>query len=212
MLLEKISKTNLNEAVEFLVQNSVSDPSYMYLFPDEKKRIRNTFWITRALMKILVKFDSGYIIKIKNKIAGLAACIPPEKKITNLMIIKNGFLVAPFILGLRAFMIIMKLIDISDKIGNDYLHNEKHWNIFYFNYDKKLKVKGVEKLLLNEIFRQSVKTKTPVFTQVFIKEQAVFFEKNGFTKAAEIRFSNRCKMECLLKETEIKQPKKAKKA
>lgn len=186
MQQERFSRKNFNEVLNFLSSAILRDRRLSLLCSNSKNEEKLALKITKGLLEILLRFESGYILRDEKSIAGVCILIPPGEEIRNIDLIKKGFLFLPLYTGLKGFIFFMRLLDVSSKQNSDLTKNKSHWNIFYYAHNGK--PASVKKLngIIKEIIRES---NVPVFSQTFNSDTENHLAKTGFITESGIEFT-----------------------
>ncbi|MDH4263701.1 MAG: GNAT family N-acetyltransferase [Spirochaetia bacterium] len=208
--VEEISDKYEKEAIQVLSMSFVNDPGIAFFSPNPVKRMHHTIKMVSGMSGILNSFGKKFMIKTNDKIAAVAMWVPPGKNINNWRLIKAGFILIPFVMGLRVFRKIMMFLDIAMRLQEEHMENRDHWHLFYVGVNPASQRNGYGKAVISEILGESDKTKIPVFVQVFTEEGQRFFKKNGFEIISKTKFSEDCIMNCMIREPKQKYPQRVK--
>jgi len=198
--IEPISKSDEQEALQILTVSFVNDPSIVFFSPDAAKRLSHTMRMVRSISGILQIFGKKYAIKDNGKIVAVAMWIPPGKSIHNWLLIKAGFFLIPFIMGLRVFQRVIKFLDIASIIQEEHMVHREHWHLFYIAVHPAYQQQGYGSAIISNILAEADQSNTPVFVQAFTQAGAKFLGKNGFQVVSKTKFSKDCIMICLIRE------------
>jgi GNAT superfamily N-acetyltransferase len=198
--IEQITAVDESEALQVLTMAIVNDPGIVFFSPNAVKRVYHTMRMVNGMSWLLSDFGKKYMIKEKGKIVAIAMWVPPGESITNWRLLKTGFLLIPFIMGLRVFRGIMKFLDIATRLQEDLMKNRNHWYLYYLAVHPAHQRRGYGSAIISEILSESDKTQTPIFIQVLTEDGIRFFTKNGFHEVSKISFSENCIMSCMIRE------------
>lgn len=199
-VIKKISPEKESEAVRTVAQAIVNDPGICYFLPQAAKREHQTTRMVRSISSIMEKSGQKYLIEENNKVVAVAMWLPPGKEISNLALIKKGFLLVPFVMGLRVFIQFMKFLDFTSILQEKHMQNRKHGHLFYLTVHPSYQRKGFGKKILSAVLQDCDKKQAPVFLQTFTAKGVKFFQKNGFQLISEMEFSKDCIMHCMIRE------------
>ena len=198
--IEKISASDESECRQLITLTQVNDPGIMFFSPDAAKRVYHTMRMITAVSSLLNKFSHKYMIKDKNKVAAIAMWIPPGKMFSNWDFIRAGFLLIPFIMGMRVFRQIIKFLDIAIRLQEEHMKNREHWHLFYMAVHYSYQRQDYGQKVLSNIIHESDRTGKPIFVQVFTEEYVNFYQKIGFKLLSRTKFSDQCIMNCMIRE------------
>jgi ribosomal protein S18 acetylase RimI-like enzyme len=105
---------------------------------------------------------------------------PGYTKLTQFAYIKNGFLLLPFIMGLKNYAKFDKYEKFASKIQESVLNERDCYYIFGLATDPKKQGKGIGSTLINFLIEKADAEKIPIYLRTETKDNARYYEKFGF--------------------------------
>lgn len=150
-------------------------PFWRYVFQNDKGRFLLLFELFRRIVKY-VDLVGGEILSIENR-AGIALLLPPGKDgLYPIPLLKSGLWKLPRVIGIRAFLRLMRAMHADDKLRENNAVKPFHYLWFIaVNADKQ--GQGLGSILLKEIAHIH---NTYAYTETHDHESAKFYNNNGF--------------------------------
>jgi ribosomal protein S18 acetylase RimI-like enzyme len=167
---------SMNELLNTLSRAFFNDPYYVYIMPDEKKRLSQLRWWMRIMLKYGVKNGEVYVT---SDLKGASFWFGPDNPtIDNLQLAFSGLLLYPFKVGISNFF---RMLDIStrwEKIHNK--QNPRNYYLMIIGVDPDYQRKGYGSLLMDDIFNRADRKGIICYLETVTHENTLFYRKHNF--------------------------------
>lgn len=170
-----LKETDIKDLAVTLANAFRKYPFWKYVFPNDNGRLSLLF----ELIVKYVELVGGEILSIENR-AGVALLLPPGKDgLCLIPLFKSGLWRLPRIIGIRAFLRLMRAMHADDKLRANNAVKPFHYLWFIaVNADKQ--GQGLDSILLKVVKEIAHIHNTHVYTETHDHESAKFYNNNGF--------------------------------
>lgn len=177
----KISSRNeLNEVIDeislVLARAFYKDPFYVYIMPDNQKRIEQLQWWYKILLKYTFARGDLYILSNKK---GAALWLGPKKPALDFMgLALNGLIAYPFKIG---FLNFRRMLAVSSEWGA--LHRKEkglHYYLLVIGVDPSAQRKGLGRMLMKEQLEKADDEGLFCYLETVTEENVMFYTKCRF--------------------------------
>lgn len=177
---------NLERITDTLSKAFFNDPYYVYIMPNDKKRIGQIKW----WMKILLyySFDNGEIF-ITSDSKGVSMWVGPNHPtLDNLQLALLGLIFYPFKVGIKNFI---RMLDVSIQWEKVHAKQDKnHYYLPVIGVDPDMQRKGYGRLLMKEVLDKADNEKLKCYLETATKENVMFYENLQFKSIINKSFGN----------------------
>ena len=174
-------------------------PMMQFYFPDVKRRERYLAWYMGKIQNCGLRFGDVYAAP---DLAGTACFLPPDHTRLSFMdYMRNGFLLAPVVWGLRDYARVMECEEAVEKVHEEILQDRPHYYLWWLAVDPPRQNQGIGTALMEPGFAKADAEKLPVYLETHAEKNVSYYQKRGFTlaRAAEVP-KYRLPFWCMLRE------------
>jgi len=153
-----------------------NDPYYLWIMPDERKRMDQLIW----WMKILLRYTRVYgSIHYTDDEKGIAMWVGPEKPvIDSIKIFSMGLILYPLKIGFRNFK---RLLDISDQWEKEHKKLDKrHSYLMVIGVEPEFQGKGIGSRMMEFGLQPADDGNLMCYLETVTEEDVRFYRKHGF--------------------------------
>lgn len=200
MTIIELDPKQKRKAAEVVASAFLDYPMFTHYFPSEKRRKRWLPWYMKNTLNCALRYGKVFVT---SDFSGVMFVLPPNHtRLTNGDYIKNGFLLAPLIVGLKNYF----RNDACEKFIADtheqILSGREHYYLWGLVADPNTQRKGVGTALMKILTDAADAENKPVYLETHDKNNVAYYEKFGFelVKAATIPGQG-VDIWCMLRET-----------
>lgn len=178
MEIVKLDSQQLKRASQVLAASFFNYPMFTFYFPDPKRRTRYLSWYLRNVLNCAQRYGEVYS---NSDISGVIFTLPPgHTKLSIWQYIRNGFFLAPFLLGLRNYI---KSMNCESFVGNTQerlMTNRLHYYLWGLAVDPFQKKKGIGANLMLPVLAKADAQKVPVYLEMHDEKNVRYYQQHGF--------------------------------
>jgi len=149
-----------------------------YYFPDSARRKHRLSWYMERVMNTAMSFGE---VLVTEDFSGVLFVLPPGRtRLSDSDYIKNGFLRAPLVVGLRRY----PAVDTCEKYVADTRERltagRPHYYLWGLAADPAKQRTGVGTALLEHLLRRTDTENLPVFLETHRQANVPYYEQRGF--------------------------------
>ncbi len=177
--IREIRESDIDKAVNSLVQAFFDDGLVCYMFPDEKFRREFLPWTYERWIRLLMRFNSVFV---DDNVQGVAGCIPPALYPSGVpfrYIIQAGFFrVVPKLLFRNFWRPLRAYWDNQSRTRSEV--KEPTWILDILGVHPEAQGKGVGSALVQHLISCANRDGVPAYVITHKEKNVLFYEKNGF--------------------------------
>jgi len=178
MKLTSLESRNLHDAAEFLAAAFFNYPIFVFYFPNPSRRSRYLPWYLRNVLRCALRYGEAWTTP---DTAGVLFVLPPGH--TSLSIreyVRNGFLLTPFVLGLRAYIQSMECEDFVGRAQKDVMEDRPHYYLWGVAVDPAEQGKGIGDALIRSFLARTDAEGMSVYLETHDGQNVGYYERYGF--------------------------------
>jgi GNAT superfamily N-acetyltransferase len=179
MEIIKLDPHQKKKAAQVVAAGFYDYPMFIFYFPDPERRARYLSWYLGKVLNCALRYGEVYTTP---EISGVIFTLPPgHTKISQTEYIQNGFLPAPFFLGLRNFV---RSQECEAFVGNTHeklMQLCPHYYLWGLSVDPNQKRKGVGTALLKPVLEKADAERMPVYLETHDGKNVVYYQRMGFS-------------------------------
>lgn len=180
--IELMKAELLDRAASTLERAFSTDPMFIWIFPDPRRRAHSLRLLNRVPLKYGMRY--GHVTQSNSGMA-VAIWIPPGRTVTAGGMLRSGMLNVPFRVGLRPFARFMGANDIMGRIHRKHVP-EPHWYLLVVGVDPELQGGGLGSALVREGLSRADQADCPCYLETSEERNVAFYERHGFAVIAKV--------------------------
>lgn len=153
-------------------------PMFIHYFPDLKRRTRWMPWYMEKTLNCAMRYGEVFIT---SDCSGVMFILPPgHTRITNGEYIKNGFLAAPFVVGLKNYIKNDECEHFVADTHERLLNGRSHYYLWGLVADPETQRKGIGSMLLKNLTDRADAENMPVYLETHDQKNVAYYERFGF--------------------------------
>jgi ribosomal protein S18 acetylase RimI-like enzyme len=187
MISKEELATHLGQFASMLSRAFYKDPFYIYIMPDDEKRMMQLQWWFKILIRYTFKFGDIYYTENHN---GVALWLGPEKPMADdIKVFSMGMILYPFKIGLRNFI---RVLNISGQWDKEHKKMpEKHYYLMVIGVEPEFQQQGIGSRLMIEGLKKADEEDLECFLETVTKEDVRFYTKFQFETAVNKGFAEK---------------------
>jgi ribosomal protein S18 acetylase RimI-like enzyme len=173
-----LSLRNLDDAARVLAEAFLDYPMFTFYFPNPSRRAHQLPWYLRNVLRCALRCGEVWTTP---ETAGVLFALPPGH--TSLSIreyVRNGFVLAPVMLGLRNYRQSMQCESFVGRMQRDLMVNKPHYYLWGVAVDPSQQGKGIGNALMRLFLARSDAEGMPVYLETHDGQNVGYYEKDGF--------------------------------
>ena len=153
-----------------------NDPFYIWIMPNDKKRMEHLEWWMRIFLKYTLIHGDIHYTEDHNAVA---MWLGPDKPIVNdFKIFSMGLVLYPFKIGFNNFM---RALDISGQWGKEHKKmNKRHYYLMLIVVEPEFQGKGIGSRLMQVGLKRADDEGLECFLETVTPEDVQFYKKHDF--------------------------------
>jgi len=153
-----------------------NDPFYVWIMPDDNKRIQQIEWWMRILLKYTLLYGEIHYTEDRKAVA---MWLGPDRPIVNdFKIFSMGLILYPIKIGIRNFM---RALDISGQWDKEHKKMDKrHYYLMVIAVEPELQGKGIGSRLMQLGLKNADNDGLECFLETVTPEDVQFYRKHNF--------------------------------
>ncbi len=178
MEIIKLDRRFINRASEVLAASFFDYPMFAFYFPDLQHRTRFLPWYFKNILTTALRYGS---VSTTREVSGVIFSLPPgHTKISLWEYIQSGFMLTPFVLGLRNYKRSMECEDFVGAVQIELMKNRPHYYLWGLAVDPRKKKQGIGTALMQPLLAQANAQKMPVYLETHDEKNVRYYQKHGF--------------------------------
>jgi ribosomal protein S18 acetylase RimI-like enzyme len=160
------------------------DPGFVWLFPDERKRVRRASWLCWQLVRYGLRH--GRVYSTSADPLGAAIWLPGDARFTLgfWRMLRAGLYQAPFWLGPKAVARLLRLTDLFESHHRRSMAAD-HFYLFFLGVEPALQGKGLGGALIAPVLAEADAQERPCYLETMKERNLHFYRRAGFEVVAE---------------------------
>lgn len=177
----RLEESQTEQLVQVMSRAFFNDPTFIYISPDEKSRIKTL----RAFFRFDIRYGTLYGDVYTTPLTeGGAIWISPENTAFGLsQMIRTGFLALPIAFGWAGFERLMRFSDLVEQWRKRSVAKE-HWYLAGLGVEPSKQGKGNGSALLQPILARADTEGLPCYLETLTERNLGFYERHSFHVAA----------------------------
>ncbi len=178
MELMKLDSDHKKRAAQVLADAFYHYPQLKHYFPDIKKRRKYLKWYMEKVLNCAMRYGEAFV---SSDLSGVIFILPPgHTKVTTFEYARNGFLLVPFVFGLRQYAKVMGCEDFAAKAYEEIMKGRPHYYLWGLAVDPDQQRNGVGKMLLNPLLDKADSENRPVYLETHDEKNVRYYQRKGF--------------------------------
>lgn len=178
MDISKLEPDQKKKAAEVVASAFFNYPMFIHYFPDPKRRKRWMPWYMEQTLNCAMRYGEAYAAR---DLSGVMFILPPgHTRLTDGEYIQNGFLIFPFIIGLRNYARNNECEKFVADTHERLLNGRAHYYLWGLVADPKAQRKGVGGALLKVLTDKADAENMPVYLETHDQNNVAYYERFGF--------------------------------
>lgn len=174
----KLDPRQKKKAVDVVVTAFFDYPMFDLYFPDRSRRSHVMTWYLGNVLNCALRYGDVYT---NPEISGVIFTLPPgHTKISQLEYIQNGFLAAPFVLGLRDFSRSQECETFVANEHENIMQDRPHYYLWGLVVDPAHKRQGIGTRLLLRFIEKADDQKMPIYLETHDEKNVEYYQRVGF--------------------------------
>jgi len=165
----------VREAGEMFARAFTKDPFYIYVLPDEKKRLKALTWLFTAAT--LYGCLYGEVHVTQGQIHGAAVWLSSSQ--TTLRMLRAGMTWAPFKLGLKSFLRLWGSLSLVEQLHKQAMP-QRHLYLMMLAVDPNQQGKGIGRSLLEKNLSRADVERLACYLETTLPTNVPMYRKFGF--------------------------------
>ena len=178
MEIMKLNSQHKIEAAKVLADSFYHYPQLKHYFPDTIKRSKYLKWYMGKVLNCAMRYGEAFAA---SDMSGVIFILPPgHTKITTFEYAINGFLLVPFIFGLRQYAKVMECEDFAVKTHEEIMTGRAHYYLWGLAVDPVKQRSGVGSGLLKPLLDKADLENMPVYLETHDEKNVLYYQQKGF--------------------------------
>lgn len=175
--VRRLHPSELDRVKPLLVRAFHDDPLMQYAAPNETRRRKVILWLYSHNVQYGLQYGEVYTTDDLNAVA---VWLPPGHSALTLHgLLRTGYALAPFKLGWRAFIRIVRYSMVKNRLHKR-CGRARHWYLFLIAVDPAVQGRGVGEKLLQPILDKADAERATCFLETTNGRSLQFFKRLGF--------------------------------
>ena len=184
----KLDLQQKNKATDVLVAAFFNYPMFELYFPDLTKRKKVMTWYLGKVMNCALRYGEVYTTP---DLSGVVFTLPPgHTKISQWEYIQQGFLPAPFFLGVPDFIRSQRCEAFVSNEHEKLMKNRAHYYLWGLVVDPSRKKQGVGAALLTQVIEKADAENMPIYLETHDENNVAYYQRMGFQLVRSARILN----------------------
>jgi ribosomal protein S18 acetylase RimI-like enzyme len=178
MQIERLRPEQKKQAAGIVAAAFYDYPQIRFYFPDEKRRKRWLAWYMERVLNTALSFGEVFAAA---DMSGVLFILPPaHTRLSDRDYVKNGFLRAPLVIGLRRYRAVSAceayVADAQEKL----MAGRPHYYLWGLVADPATQRSGAGTALLDAFLKRADTEGLPVYLETHKAENVAYYERRGF--------------------------------
>jgi ribosomal protein S18 acetylase RimI-like enzyme len=170
-------RSNVDLAAAAMARAFHDYPLFLWLRPDLGRRIRYIQWFMHKALEYGLRYGRVYS---DAGTSSAAVWLPPGKTtMTFDRLVRSGFALVPFKLGLSGAFRFIAFNSAAEKIHKAYL-SSGHWYLLMIGVDPSQQHAGIGTALIEQGVRRADAQALPCYLETHVESNVRYFQKHGF--------------------------------
>lgn len=175
----KLNPNNKKKAAAVVAAAFFNYPMFTFYFPDEKRRLWELPWYMEQTLKCALSYGEVYT---NAECSGVVFILPPgHTKISQWEYMQNGFLLTPFVLGLKDFARSQECEAFVADTHERLMKGKPHYYLWGLTVGPKVKGTGIGSALLKKVLDIADAATMPMYLETHDEKNVAYYESKGFS-------------------------------
>ena len=165
-----------DEFAHVLSRAFYDDPYYLWIMPNDKRRMAQLHWWMRILLRYTLLYGS---IHHTEDHKGIAMWVGPDEPVLNdVKILSMGLVMYPFKIGIRNFL---RVLDISGQWSKEHKRlRKRHYYLMVIGVEPEFQGKGIGSRLMQVGLDRADDEELECYLETVTEEDVEFYKKHDF--------------------------------
>jgi ribosomal protein S18 acetylase RimI-like enzyme len=165
-----------DEFADVLSRAFYDDPYYLWIMPNDKRRMAQLHWWMRILLRYTLLYGS---IHHTEDHKGIAMWVGPDEPVLNdVKILSMGLVMYPFKIGIRNFL---RVLDISGQWSKEHKKlSKRHYYLMVIGVEPEFQGKGIGSRLMQVGLDRADDEELECYLETVTEEDVEFYKKHDF--------------------------------
>ncbi len=178
--------STVNEFAGMLSRAFYDDPFYIWIMPNDEKRLSQLHWWMKIMLRYTFKF--GRIHYTEDRMAVAMWLGPDNPMVNDFRMFSMGLILYPFKIGFRNFM---RAVDITAQWNREHKKmNKRHYYLMVIAVEPEFQGKGIGSRLMQVGLDKADKDGLECFLETVTPEDVQFYKKHNFEIMVNNGFGN----------------------
>jgi ribosomal protein S18 acetylase RimI-like enzyme len=178
MEIVELNPQRKHDAVEVIVAAFFDYPMFELYFPDRSKRKRVMTWYLGRVLDTALAYGE---VLTTPEISGVIFILPPgHTKISQVEYIRQGFLPAPFVLGIKDFVRSQLLESFVADEHERLMKGRTHYYLWGLTVDPFHKREGIGSALLSPLVEKADSQGLPIYLETHDPKNVNYYQRMNF--------------------------------
>lgn len=178
MEIIKLNPQQMQKAADVVTAAFFDYPMFTFYFPDPQRRTRSMSWYLKNVLNTALRYGEVYTTP---DISGVIFTLPPgHTRISQWEYIRCGFMLSPFVLGVRNFIRSQECEEFVGNIHMELMKDRPHYYLWGLTVDPRQKKSGIGTALLQPVLAQADAEKMPFYLETHDEKNVQYYQRHGF--------------------------------
>lgn len=178
--------STVNEFAGVLSRAFYNDPFYIWIMPNDKKRLSHIHWWMKIMLQYTLKY--GEILYTEDHKAVSMWLGPDNPMVNDFRVFSMGLILYPLKIGFRNFI---RAVDISGQWDREHKKmNKRHYYLMLIAVEPEFQGKGIGSRLMQVGLDKADKDGLECFLETVTPEDVQFYKKHNFEIMINKDFGN----------------------
>lgn len=188
MEIIKLDPKNKKRAAAVVASAFFNYPMFTFYFPDEKRRVKELPWYMEQVINCALRYGEVYT---NPECSGVAFTLPPgHTKLSQWEYMQNGFILTPFVLGLKDFARSQECEAFEYETHERLMQGREHYYLWGLTVDPKVKKQGIGSALMKKVLGIADAAKMPMYLETHDEKNVAYYESKGFKLISSEKYRN----------------------
>jgi len=178
MQITRLDPSRIKQAANVTAAAFYDYPMFALVFPDPRRRTQYLPWYLRNVLNCALSYGEVYTTL---GVRGVAFALPPgHTQVSIWEYIRHGFLLTPFVLGIRHFVRSMKYLDLAEQMQEELTRGRPHYYLWGLAVEPTHQRQGIGEALMRPVIEKADALGVPVYLETHDRINVRYYQKRGF--------------------------------